>query len=142
MQIVCSKQFFGTGWVLKAQNRYKGCPYNPLAACTTNFRNSPFLPLFGALITKIHNQKYILSLQSDFSEPVGVRKLKLGINDVHITLWRRVQRISKIRHFYPFLGPKIPKFITENAYCLQSDFSELVGVGKLKLGTNDVNMAL
>ena len=83
-----------------------------------------------------------MSLQSHFSELVGVRKLKLGINDVHITLWRRVQRISEIRRFYPLLllVPEIPKFITENAYYLQSEFSELVGVGKLKLGKNDVNM--
>ena len=93
-----------------------------------------------AVFTFFGGPKYILSLQSHFSELVGVQKLELGINNVHITFWWRVQWLSEIHHFYPFLGPKIPKFITENAYCLQSDFSELVGVGKLKLGTNDVYM--
>ena len=60
-----------------------------------------------------------------------------------MALWWCVQRISEIRHFYPLLGPKIPKFITEKCILsLKSDFSELVGVGRLKLSTNDVYMAL
>ena len=42
--------------------------------------------------------------------------------------------------FLPPRGPKIPKFIAENSHYLsQSDFSEPVGVRKLKIGTNIVN---
>ena len=61
--------------------------------------------------TEIRNQKYMSLFQSDFSDPEGVWKLKLGTNDIYMTFWTYVQQIHRNLLFLPSFGAKIPKFI-------------------------------
>ena len=137
----------------------------------SDFSNITFLTPKGSKNTEICSQKFPLSVQIDFSELIGVAKLKIGTHVAHMTLLRYFYHAhataalpatsksinlhllllfygSKHR-FYPSAERGIVIIVClVSVWCLsviffvRSDFSESVKVRKLKFGTNDVYITI
>ena len=88
-----------------------------------------------AILCQSVSQSVCLSVRSDFSQPLGARKLKFGTNDAYVTNSRREKGFFKISIFRPFFAENTPFcvfcLLAKQRHHFSSDFDEILGVAFL-----------